>query len=260
MSTATPPPATVPNVIVVGAGLSGMTAAYTLAAQGLEVIVVEAKDRVGGRTHSDPDYEGGPLDLGGMLIGVTHDRSRRLGETLGLTWAHARPEGRMTYRVNGDVILAPDSSYPTTIDGSDGFDVKLAKAYGKFDVLAARVGADGPWDTAFDRELDMMNVATWLELNVPDPVVRRIVDTDLNIIVGAATSEISMLFWAQYVAKCENMHALQVTANDALWIGGAQQISQRIAEQPGITLVTESPVTSVQYTDDSVTVHTTKSA
>jgi monoamine oxidase len=242
------------DAIIVGGGLSGMTAAYTLAQNGLAVTILEAKDRVGGRTHSHQDAAGGPLDLGGMLIGVTHHRSRQLGEALGLTWAPARPEGRMTYRIDGQVVLAPDSSYPQSIAGSDGLDKKLTAAYGAFDALAARVGAEGPWESDFDRELDTMTVATWLELHVEDPVVRRIVDTDINIIVGAATSEMSMLFWAQYVAKCENIHALQVTANDALWIGGSQQISERIAQQPGITVLTNAPVWAVQYEDDHVTV------
>lgn len=256
MSTEAQQPPTASDVIVVGGGLSGMTAAHDLAAAGLTVTVLEAKDRVGGRTHSDPEWEGGPLDFGGMLIGVTHERSRRLGESLGLAWSPARPEGRMTYRIQGDVVLAPDSSYPTSFAGSEGFDAKLAEAYGKFDELAERVGPTGPWDSEEDRFLDSLTVATWLDLNVPDPIVRRILDTDLNIIVGAATSEMSMLFWAQYVAKCEGMHALQVTANDALWIGGSQQISQRIAELPGITVVTDAPAYSVDHGDEDVTVRT----
>lgn len=242
------------DVIIIGGGLSGMTAAYTLARAGLEVIVIEAKDRVGGRTHSDQSVAGGPLDLGGMLIGVSHHRSRQLGQSLGLAWAPARPKGRMSYRIDAEVVLAPDSSYPESFAGSVGFDRKLAEAYGKFDELAAHVGAAGPWESDFDRELDTVTVATWLEQNVEDAIVRRIVDTDINIIVGAATSEVSMLFWAQYVAKCENMHALQVTANDALWIGGSQQISERIAELPGITVLTDTPVWAVDYDRDRVTV------
>lgn len=260
MSTESPQSTRTSDVIIVGSGLSGMTAAQALAKRGLTVTVLEAKDRVGGRTHSDKAWEGGPLDFGGMLIGVTHDRSRALGESLGVKWSQARPKGRMTYRINGEVILAPDSSYPASFAGTENFDSKLAEAYGKFDELAETVGADGPWETPEARELDSMTVATWLERNISDPVVRRIVDTDLNIIVGASTAEMSMLFWAQYVAKCENMHALQVTANDALWIGGSQQIAERIAENPNISVLTSSPALSVIYEEDLVTISTAHGA
>lgn len=242
------------DAIIVGGGLSGMAAAYTLASNGLQVTVLEAKDRVGGRTHSDPDVPGGPLDLGGMLIGTTHHRSRALGEALGLAWVPARPKGSMSYRVEGHVVRAPDGGYPESIAGTTAVEAELAKANGLFDELAKQVGTEGPWDTPADTALDSITVASWLEQNVADPIVRRIVTTDLNIIVGADTSEMSMLFWAQYVAKCEGMRALQVTANDALWLGGSQQISQRIAELPGITVFTDAPVHAITYTEDAVVV------
>lgn len=248
-----PEPDRTSDVLVIGGGLSGMTAAYTLTQAGLTVTVLEAKDRVGGRTHSDATVPGGPLDLGGMFIGATHHRSRALGEALGLTAVAARPEGQMSYRVNGDVVRAPDGGYPATFGGTNGIDRKLTAAYAKFDDLAEQVGADAPWNSPIAKELDALTVATWLEANVEDPLVRAIMTTDLNIIVGADTTEMSMLFWAQYVAKCEGMHALQVTAQDALWLGGSQQISQRIAELPGVTVLTEWPVHSVVYSDGEVT-------
>ncbi len=248
--------ATAADVIVVGGGLSGMTAAHDLAESGLHVLVLEANDRVGGRTHSDQAFPGGPLDFGGMLIGATHERSRRLGESLGLVSTPARPSGKMTFRIDGDIVYAPDSGYPESGGGTQNLDRHLTDAYGRFDELATAVGAEGPWDDAVAAELDRMTVATWLEQNVPDPIARRIVDTDLNIIVGAASDEMSMLFWVQYVAKCEGMRALQVTANDALWIGGSQQISERIADLPGISVLTGHPVISIEYESDRVTVRT----
>lgn len=242
------------DAIVVGGGLSGMAAAYTMAQEGLRVIVLEAKDRVGGRTHSDANAPGGPLDLGGMLIGTTHHRSRLLGETLGVSWVPARPAGSMTYRAEGQVVRAPDGGYPDSVAGSTALDAELRRINGLFDRLAETVGAEGPWNGPEHVALDAITVQSWLEENVTDEVARRIVRTDLNIIVGADTTEMSMLFWAQYVAKCEGMRTLQVTANDALWLGGSQQISQRIAELEGITVITDAPVYSVTYTEEAAVV------
>ncbi|WP_035758488.1 flavin monoamine oxidase family protein [Granulicoccus phenolivorans] len=83
MSTGTPP--AVPgraDVVVVGAGAAGLVAAYVLVGAGLDVIVLEARDRVGGRAHSVP-VEGGTIDLGATWFWgnepVIHSLADRLG-------------------------------------------------------------------------------------------------------------------------------------------------------------------------------------
>src|SRR5258708_16435314 len=59
------------DVVVVGAGLAGLSAARVLAAPGVRVLVHEARDRVGGRLYTRPAADGTPLDLGGQWIGPT---------------------------------------------------------------------------------------------------------------------------------------------------------------------------------------------
>ena len=72
------------SVVVVGAGLSGLSAARRLAAEGVEVVVLEARDRVGGRTEGHVLDDGTPLELGGQWIGPTQNRMYALVEELGL--------------------------------------------------------------------------------------------------------------------------------------------------------------------------------
>src|SRR5262249_21232688 len=95
------------DVLVIGAGIAGMTAAKMLAESGRSVIVLEANDRVGGRTWS-VDEVGGPVDYGGMFIGDTHSRSIALGESLGLEMTPSVKTGNDVYIVGGEVYTAPE--------------------------------------------------------------------------------------------------------------------------------------------------------
>jgi monoamine oxidase len=250
------------DYIVVGAGVSGMTAAKRLHEAGASVLVFDGKDRVGGRTWSDSDKTDGAIDYGGMFIGATHDRSQRLGTSLGLEMVKARPAGKCLWNLGDELLVAEDGSYPdkTLADGSD-LKAGLTAAFKAIDTLAAKVGKDAPWDHPDAHELDGKTMATWIEETIEDPLVRRIVGSDVTIITGADPSEISLLFFAFYVAQCEDMYALQVTANVSLWIGGAQQITTRIADLlPEGSIRLGEPVTAISQDDGGVQVTTAQGA
>ena len=68
------------SVIVVGAGLSGLAAARRLVAAGHDVLVLEGRDRVGGRTEGGHLADGTPIELGGQWIGPTQNRMYELVE------------------------------------------------------------------------------------------------------------------------------------------------------------------------------------
>src|SRR5687768_9845071 len=78
------PPSMDADVVIVGAGLAGLTAARDLRAAGREVVVLEARDRVGGRTVNQDIGDGKIVEAGGQWIGPTQDRLAALARDLGI--------------------------------------------------------------------------------------------------------------------------------------------------------------------------------
>src|SRR5689334_15977375 len=89
------------QVVVVGAGLAGITAALRLTEQGTDVTVLEARDRVGGRLCSAENALGMRIDLGSQWIGPSMARMHRLIEEMGLTTVSTYQKGRTIYALAG---------------------------------------------------------------------------------------------------------------------------------------------------------------
>ncbi|MGB5350943.1 MAG: FAD-dependent oxidoreductase, partial [Polyangiales bacterium] len=90
------------DVVVIGAGLSGLCAARKLRAQGKSVVVVEARDRVGGRTQTQQIGQG-TFDLGGQWIGPGQERVHALANELGIQTFPTHTEGKKVLEVEGKV-------------------------------------------------------------------------------------------------------------------------------------------------------------
>jgi hypothetical protein len=101
----------VADVIVVGAGLSGLCSARELVRQGKDTLVLEARDRVGGRMVRKAVIEGGWIDLGGQAIGPTHVGILSLAESLGIKRFDFYATGRTVVNYNG-ALSTLDGSFP----------------------------------------------------------------------------------------------------------------------------------------------------
>src|SRR4051794_39761267 len=87
------------DVLVVGAGLAGLSAARSLVAQGKTVVVLEARDRVGGRVHGRTLSDGETVvEVGGQWIGPGQHRMIRLSNELGLETFPTYNEGENLLR------------------------------------------------------------------------------------------------------------------------------------------------------------------
>ena len=87
------------DVVVIGAGIAGLVAARELVAQGTDVVVVEARDRVGGRTLNYDLGGGKVVEIGGQWIGPSQDRIEALVAELGLETFITYVEGEVACRI-----------------------------------------------------------------------------------------------------------------------------------------------------------------
>jgi monoamine oxidase len=235
------------DVIVVGAGLAGLTAARKLKAAGKSVIVLEAQHRVGGRTLNEKIAPGKVADLGGTFIGPTQDHIAALVNELGIgtfpTYndgnnVFVRSDGtREEYPSNGPTGTAP-------IDPQVVTDVALVVA--QLDQMASSVDVNQPWANSNAREWDSMTLQSWLKENVPDweanQEFRALVSAACEPIFGAEASEISLLYTLFYIASSGNEQNpgtfernfdTQGGAQQTRIDGGAQLISIKMARQLG---------------------------
>ena len=149
------------RVIVVGGGFAGLTAAWCLTKCGVEVVVLEARDRVGGRVHSLKGLTAGrTIEGGGELIGINHPTWLMFAQNFGLGMSVITPE---------DDYRAGRLEMPMLLKGRQ-IDAKHAEAL--FDKMtaafktlvhpASKVSARSPWNAPHARELDQRSVGDWI--------------------------------------------------------------------------------------------------
>jgi monoamine oxidase len=253
-------PPQVADVAIVGAGLAGLTAARELVHRGRSVVVMEADNRVGGRTENHPIGRGKITELMGEYVGPTQDHVIRLGRELGIGTFKTYNEGQNVLFLNG-----VRSRYPASIGiptAQPLFDEILA-ALKAIDDLVTQIPVDAPWRAAQADDFDQQTLESWLRANVASADVHVLFKAAINAIWGAEARDLSLLYalWYARVAGNErapgNFVRLISTGNGAQesrFIGGSQLLSIRIAAQLGNRVVLASPVRRITQDRHGVTV------
>ncbi|ANJ25815.1 flavin monoamine oxidase family protein [Agromyces aureus] len=220
------------DVVIVGAGASGLTAANKLKDAGKSVVVLEARDRIGGRLWTD-DIDGAMLEIGGQWVSPDQDALIETLDELGLETYERYREGENVYIAeDGERRLFEGDIFPVPAK-TEGEIVGLIE---KLDQLVAEIDPDAPWAHPRAKELDEVSFAEWLGTQTDDE------EAKLNIgmfIAGAMLTKPAHAFsalQALLMAASAGSFSHLVDADfilDKRVVGGLQQVPLLLAERLG---------------------------
>ena len=158
------------DVVVLGAGLAGLSAARDLARGGADVLVLEARSRVGGRVEAMTLPDGRTVQLGGEVIGHAHTAYLELVDELGLSVvpSYVADPGEMSWGLHEGVFVGDDAPWMTAPERADAERIDRL-----FAALAAEIDPDDPWSHPDAARLDALSLGAWLRLQGALPAVRR---------------------------------------------------------------------------------------
>ncbi|PXX61563.1 monoamine oxidase [Nocardia tenerifensis] len=240
------------DVVVVGAGYAGLSAARALRAAGREVVVLEASDRVGGRALTDRVGDGWAVDLGAQWISGGHTRFAALAAEYGAE-TYAAPSDGVNLLVEGAVrrpFAGARPPLPPLVL------VVLGQAMWRIERLAARIDLARPWATPGADRLDAMTAATWLRRNLPERRARHLAEVMIGEELCVDVGSVSMLALLTTIRAAGGVEA-GVTAETVtrLFVDGADGPARSIAAELGDALRLNSVVGSIRQAGDGLSVH-----
>lgn len=242
------------DVVVVGAGLGGLSAARALRAAGREVVVLEARDRVGGRTLNQPIGDGKVVEIGAQWVGPTQDRVIGLIAELGLETFPTHVAGNNIFERGGRL-----GRYEGTIPKVNPVGLaEVGLLLRRLNSMAAAVPPEAPWQAPKAADWDSQTFASWMKRNVRTGVARDILRLAIIGVWAAEPRDVSLLHVLFYIRSAGSIEILTDAEGGAQQdrvVGGSQLISLRMAEQLGAGVVElASPVRSIRHSEAGVTV------
>lgn len=219
------------DVVIVGAGFSGLAAARRLTAQGHSVIVLEGRDRVGGRSWTG-EIAGVPLDLGASFVGPTQDAVLALAAEMDCPTTPTFHHGKNVINWRGRT-----RSYRGTIPKmSPVVLADLARLRVQLDRLGRGIPVDQPWTAPDAARLDAMSLRDWMSSKRATRSTMDLMSITARVVWGADIGSISALHAALYIKAAGGLDRLLDVSGGAQqdrFLDGTQQIAQRVADELG---------------------------
>jgi monoamine oxidase len=201
---ATAKPTRYADVVVVGAGLAGLTAARKLKALGRKVVVIEADNRVGGRL-LNIDIGGGHITEGGAeFIGETQDHIAALVNQLGLKTFKTYNSGNNLYVRNGISLPYSTSGPLGPVPPDPTGSAEAFAALQKLNQMASTINVNAPWTSPSAADYDSQTFETWKQNNVFTPNGRFLLDVACTSVFSVEPRDLSLLFVLFYIAAAGN--------------------------------------------------------
>ena len=240
------------DVIVIGAGLAGLTAARELTRGGFDAVVLEGRDRVGGRTNS-AILAGVPVDLGASFVGPTQDAVLKLAADLGVDTMPTYNDGDNLIRWRGRV-----RSYRGTIPRLGPLALlDIGRIQWQFARIARGVSVAAPWSATAAASLDAMSLGGWLRSIGASPSSRDLMAILSRVTWGAEPDEVSMLHAVRYVNAAGGLDRMLDVVGGAQqdhFPAGSHQIAATMAAELGERVRLNSAVTRIEWSDAAVAV------
>jgi monoamine oxidase len=242
------------DVCVVGAGYAGLTAARRVAQAGRSVVVLEARDRVGGRVWTQSLPGGGVIDRGAGWVAPGHDAIQGLAREVGVSLYKTHRKG--SHLLVGDGRIRRYRGVIPKIGASAL--LTLARAQVRMDRMARRLPVDAPWTAKEAQEWDTRSIGWWLERSGVRPAIARdLLECALRGMFTEDLNEVSLLhllFLIRSAGSFNTLTAIKGGYQENMVDGGAGSIARRMADDLGAAVRLNTPVHAVTQTSDRVTV------
>jgi monoamine oxidase len=239
---------------VVGAGFAGLTAALRLKQAGRSVALLEARDRVGGRTFTVTRDDGVWVDRGGAWVGPGQDRILALMNEFGVPEYKQHHDGDAMMVVGGKKHRY-GGTIPWTV--SPWAVANLGIGLASIEEMSKAIPREAPWEAKKAQEWDRISIGEWIHKNSMSKQAAEMLDMAFAGLYTSAASETSLLWGLLQTASAGGLTFAisgKGGSQDARPVGGMGAIYRPIAAELGEALHLSRPVHKIAQDADGVTV------